>query len=84
MSVSLCPGGSDVNLIPFSEIVTVLFSQPLYVSQDFKGGKKIGSESQYASLARRLSHLLRAEIKESFKEINGNLKASLHCDAVHL
>ena len=68
----------DVDLIPFSEIVTVLFNRPLYVSQDFKGEKKIGSETQYTSLARRLSHLLRAEIKESFKEINGTLKASSH------
>ena len=71
-------------MIPISEIVTFLFNWPLYVSQDFKGEKKIGSESQYASLARRLSHMLRAEIKESFKEINGTLKASSHSDAVHL
>ena len=46
----------------------------LYVLQDFKGEQKIGSESHYSSIARDLSHLLRAEIKESFKEINGTLK----------
>ena len=45
-----------------------------FVLQDFKGEKKISSESEYASVARELSHLLRAEIKESFKEINGTLK----------
>ena len=45
-----------------------------FVLQDFKGETKISSEFEYASVARELSHLLRAEIKESFKEINGTLK----------
>ena len=47
-----------------------------FVLQEFKGEKKISSESEYASIARELSHLLRAEIKESFKEINGTLKVA--------
>ena len=55
-----------------------------YVLQDFKGEKKISTESEYASLARGLSHLLRAEIKESFQEINGTLKVCSHYVAVQL
>ena len=59
-----------------SDLCLSHFVRVQFVLQEFKGEKKISSESEYASIARELSHLLKAEIKESFKEINGTLKVA--------